>query len=124
MIHGAVVLVWLVACAVQDVRQRLLANRLTLGVALLALIYLLWTGTTWLGATAGGGALGLLSFIIADVARLRPGPPGRGGCKAAGRLRTGFGFTSLAGGIYWRCGRQCAVGFARAKTMAAYESTT
>ncbi|MGY2231388.1 prepilin peptidase [Pseudomonas tolaasii] len=78
MIHGAVVLVWLVACAVQDVRQRLLANRLTLGVALLALIYLLWTGTTWLGATAGEG---LWAFCLSLLLTL----PG----YALGRLGAG-----------------------------------
>ncbi|WP_395609323.1 prepilin peptidase [Pseudomonas sp. B22129] len=78
MIHGAVVLVWLVVCAVQDVRQRLLANRLTLGVLLLALIYLLCTGTTWLGATAGEG---LLAFCLSLLLTL----PG----YALGRLGAG-----------------------------------
>lgn len=62
MIQGSVVLVWLMLCAVQDARQRLLANRLTLGAALLALIYVLWTGTTWLGAPSGQA---LLAFILA-----------------------------------------------------------
>ncbi|OZO05382.1 prepilin peptidase [Pseudomonas sp. IB20] len=78
MIHGAVVLVWLGLCAVQDVRQRLLANRLTLGAALLALIYLFWTGTTWLGAPAGQG---LLAFLLALLLTL----PG----YALGRLGAG-----------------------------------
>ncbi len=78
MIHGAVVMVWLVLCAVQDARQRLLANRLTLGVALLALVYLLWTGTTWLGASNGQG---LLAFFLALLLTL----PG----YAFGRLGAG-----------------------------------
>ena len=55
MIHGVVLLLWLGLCAVQDVRQRQIANALTLGAALLALVYLLWSGTTWLGAPAGEG---------------------------------------------------------------------
>ncbi|WLH30722.1 prepilin peptidase [Pseudomonas canadensis] len=55
MIHSAVILLWLGLCALQDMRQRQIANSLTLGVALLALIYLLWRGTTWLGAPAGDG---------------------------------------------------------------------
>ncbi|WP_446433806.1 prepilin peptidase [Pseudomonas sp. 1152_12] len=75
---GALVVVWLVLCAVQDARQRLLANRLTLGAALLALIYLLWTGTTWLGAAAGQG---LLAFVLALLLTL----PG----YALGRLGAG-----------------------------------
>lgn len=78
MIQGALVVVWLVLCAVQDARQRLLANRLTLGAALLALIYLLWTGTTWLGAAAGQG---LLAFVLALLLTL----PG----YALGRLGAG-----------------------------------
>lgn len=78
MIQGAVVLVWLGVCAVQDARQRLLANRLTLGAALLALIYLLWTGSTWLGAPSGQG---WLAFILALLLTL----PG----YALGRLGAG-----------------------------------
>ncbi|WP_439863317.1 prepilin peptidase [Pseudomonas antarctica] len=78
MIYGAVVLVWLGVCAVQDVRQRLLANRLTLGAALLALIHLLWTGHTWLGATAGEG---MWAFFLALLLTL----PG----YALGRLGAG-----------------------------------
>ena len=78
MIQGAVVLVWLGVCAVQDARQRLLANRLTLGATLLALIYLLWTGSTWLGAPSGQG---WLAFILALLLTL----PG----YALGRLGAG-----------------------------------
>ncbi|QZC94833.1 prepilin peptidase [Pseudomonas sp. ERGC3:05] len=78
MIQGAVVLLWLALCAVQDVRQRLLANRLTLGAALLALIYLVWTGNTWLGASVGQG---LWAFLLALLLTL----PG----YALGRLGAG-----------------------------------
>ena len=78
MIHSAVVLLWLGLCAVQDVRQRLLANRLTLGAALLALIYLVWTGNTWLGASVGQG---LWAFFLALLLTL----PG----YALGRLGAG-----------------------------------
>ena len=78
MIQSVVVLLWLVLCALQDVRQRLLANRLTLGAALLAAIYLLWTGSTWLGASSGQG---LWAFILALLLTL----PG----YALGRLGAG-----------------------------------
>lgn len=50
MIQTLVIVLWLGVCAVQDIRQRQIANTLTLGVGLLALIYLLWAGSTWLGA--------------------------------------------------------------------------
>ena len=47
-----VLLIWLTLCAAQDARERHIANRLTLGVGALALAYLLWSGTTWIGAPA------------------------------------------------------------------------
>ncbi|KMT55821.1 prepilin peptidase [Pseudomonas fildesensis] len=72
MIQSAVVLLWLGGCAVQDMHQRQISNGLTLGVGLLALIYLLWTGSTWLGAPAGDGGwafalallLGLPGYVL------------------------------------------------------------
>ncbi|WP_411390412.1 prepilin peptidase [Pseudomonas sp. MPB23] len=65
MIHGVVILLWLGLCAVQDMGQRQIANRLTLGAVLLALIYLLGTGSTWLGAPAneGGWAFALALLL-------------------------------------------------------------
>lgn len=78
MIQGIVIFLWLLLCAVQDARQRQIANRLTLGVALLALIYLFWSGTTWLGASA---TQGLVAFALALLLTL----PG----YALGRLGAG-----------------------------------
>ncbi|MBT2375120.1 prepilin peptidase [Pseudomonas fluorescens] len=78
MIQGVVIFLWLFLCAMQDARQRQIANRLTLGVALLALIYLLWNSTTWLGASA---AQGLGAFALALLLTL----PG----YALGRLGAG-----------------------------------
>lgn len=65
MIHGVVIVLWLGLCAVQDMRQRQIANGLTLGVGLLALLYLSWTGVTWLGAPAkeGGWAFALALLL-------------------------------------------------------------
>jgi prepilin peptidase CpaA len=50
-----VLLTWLALCAAQDTREKHIANGLTLGGGLLALVYLLWTDTTWLGAEAAQG---------------------------------------------------------------------
>ncbi len=86
MIHGAVVLVWLVLCAVQDVRQRLLANRLTLGAALLALVYALWTGSTWLGAPAGQGFLAFLLALLLTLPGYALGRLGAGDVKLLAAL--------------------------------------
>jgi prepilin peptidase CpaA len=62
-----ILLIWLTLCAAQDARQRHIANGLTLGVGALAVVYLLWNGTTWLGATAeqgGWAALLALAFTL------------------------------------------------------------
>lgn len=64
VIHLSVLLLWFGACAVQDARQRQIANSLTLGGAALALIYLLWTGHTWLGASAAEGGWALLIALV------------------------------------------------------------
>ncbi len=84
MIQGAVVLLWLGLCAVQDVRQRLLANRLTLGAALLALIYLLWTGSTWLGASFGQGAWAFVLALLLTLPGYALGRLGAGDVKLLG----------------------------------------
>ena len=60
VIQTLVIVLWLGVCAVQDIRQRQIANTLTLGVGLLALIYLLWAGRRgWARPQRGGLALAL-----------------------------------------------------------------
>ncbi|MFJ3467272.1 prepilin peptidase [Pseudomonas sp. NPDC090201] len=57
-------LIWFAVCADQDARSRRVSNWLTFGGALFALIYLLSTGTSWLGVpmaqTGWGVAVALL----------------------------------------------------------------
>lgn len=60
--HSLILLAWFTLCAAQDLRQREIANSLTLGGAALALAYLLWSGNTWLGATAEQGGW---AFVLA-----------------------------------------------------------
>jgi len=64
VIHFLVVFIWLIACATQDLIQRQIANSLTFGAAALALLYMLWTGHTWLGANAGEGGWALLIALV------------------------------------------------------------
>ncbi|MGY2290632.1 prepilin peptidase [Pseudomonas sp. SDO528_S397] len=76
MLQSLVLFVWLGLCALQDIRSREIANRLTLGVGLLALVYLLWSGKTWVGSPAadGGWAFGLaLLFTLPGYALGRLG---------------------------------------------------
>ena len=64
MIQLAVVLLWFVACSIQDLLQRHISNLLTAGGAALAFLYMLWTGHTWLGASAAEGGWALLIALV------------------------------------------------------------
>jgi prepilin peptidase CpaA len=79
--HSFVLLIWLVLCAAQDARQRRIANALTLGVAALALIWLLWTGSTWLGAEAAQGGWACLIALALTLPGFFMGRMGAGDVK-------------------------------------------
>ncbi|KTB67927.1 prepilin peptidase [Pseudomonas allii] len=86
MIHGVVILLWLGLCALQDMRQRQIANGLTLGAALLALIFLLWTGTTWLGAPASEGGWAFALALLLTLPGYALGRFGAGDVKLLAAL--------------------------------------
>lgn len=86
MIHSVVILLWLGLCAWQDIRQRQIANGLTLGAALLALIYLLWTGTTWQGAPAGDGGWAFAVALLLTLPGYALGRFGAGDVKLLAAL--------------------------------------
>ncbi|MNQ65268.1 Type IV leader peptidase family protein [compost metagenome] len=74
--QSIVLLIWLTLCAAQDARQRHIANGLTVGAGAFALAYLLWSGSTWLGAPAeqgGWAALLALAFTLPGYALRRLG---------------------------------------------------
>ncbi|WP_130930878.1 A24 family peptidase [Pseudomonas sp. Sample_24] len=74
--QSIVLLIWLALCAAQDARQRHIANSLTLGAGAFALAYLLWSGSTWLGAPAeqgGWAALLALAFTLPGYAMRKLG---------------------------------------------------
>ena len=54
---------WFFLCALQDFKQRKIANTLTLGGTALALVYGLCSGHTWLGAQLAEG-LGALTLAL------------------------------------------------------------
>jgi prepilin peptidase CpaA len=71
-----VLLIWLSLCAAQDARERHIGNVLTFGAGALALAWMLWSGTTWLGAAAqqgGWAALLALAFTLPGFAMRRLG---------------------------------------------------
>ncbi|KRP48997.1 prepilin peptidase CpaA [Pseudomonas libanensis] len=86
MIQNAVILLWLGLCAVQDIRQRQIANTLTLGAGLLALIYLLWAGSTWGGAPRSEGGLALVLALILTLPGYALGRFGAGDVKLLAAL--------------------------------------
>lgn len=54
-----IVLCWLCACALQDAQQRKIANLLTFGGLAVALLHLLWFGSSITGASPTAAALGM-----------------------------------------------------------------
>lgn len=86
MIQNVVILLWLGLCALQDMRERQIANTLTLGVGLLALIHLLWTGSTWLGAPRSDGGLALVLALALTLPGYALGRFGAGDVKLLAAL--------------------------------------
>ena len=64
MFNLVLLIIWFVACSAQDLYQRQISNFLTLGAFSLALVYLIFTGHTWLGATAAEGGWALLIVLL------------------------------------------------------------
>ncbi|MDH2080510.1 A24 family peptidase [Pseudomonas atacamensis] len=77
----SLVLIWLAICAAQDARQRRISNALTLGVGALALVWLLATGTTWLGANAAQGGWACLIALLLTLPGYFLGRMGAGDVK-------------------------------------------
>lgn len=63
--QSIVLLMWLALCTEQDIRERQIANFLTLGVAACALAWLFVTGHSWIGADASdaGWALAIVMLL-------------------------------------------------------------
>lgn len=76
-----ILFIWLVLCAAQDARQRRISNAMTFGAAALALAYLLWTGSTWLGADAGQGGWACLIALALTLPGYFMGRMGAGDVK-------------------------------------------
>ncbi|WP_073521462.1 prepilin peptidase [Pseudomonas fluorescens] len=99
MIQTLVIVLWLGVCAVQDIRQRQIANTLTLGVGLLALIYLLWAGSTWLGAPRSEGGLALALALVLTLPGYALGRFGAGDVKLLAALGLASNIEYLLGSL-------------------------
>lgn len=91
MIQGWVVVVWLALCAIQDLRERQIANGLTLGVGLLAVIYLLWVGVSWLGLPASDAAWAFGLVLLLTLPGYALGHFGAGDVKLLAALALASG---------------------------------
>ncbi|MDU9394240.1 prepilin peptidase [Pseudomonas japonica] len=84
--QSLVLLLWLALCAEQDVRERQIANTLTLGAATFALVYLFLTGHTWIGAEPADAALALALVMLLTLPGYILGRLGAGDVKLLGAL--------------------------------------
>lgn len=91
MIQGWVVVVWLALCAIQDLRERQIANGLTLGAGLLALIYLLWGGVSWLGLPPSDAAWAFALVLLLTLPGYALGHFGAGDVKLLAALALASG---------------------------------
>ncbi|WP_409315710.1 prepilin peptidase [Pseudomonas sp. KCJK9016] len=95
--QSLVLLIWLTLCAVQDARQRRIANAMTLGVGALALVYLLYFGTTWTGAAAVQGGWACLLALAFTLPGYFMGRMGAGDVKLMTALGLATDGLSLLG---------------------------
>ncbi|MFK0086355.1 prepilin peptidase [Pseudomonas sp. NPDC090755] len=84
--QSMVLLLWLALCAEQDIRERQIANTLTLGAATCALVYLFMTGHTWIGADASEGGWALAIVMLLTLPGYMLGRFGAGDVKLLGAL--------------------------------------
>ncbi|WP_248743009.1 MULTISPECIES: prepilin peptidase [unclassified Pseudomonas] len=95
--QSLVLLIWLTLCAAQDARQRRIANVMTLGVGALALVYLLYFGTTWTGAAAEQGGWACLVALAFTLPGYFMGRMGAGDVKLMTALGLATDGLSLLG---------------------------
>lgn len=84
--QSIVLLLWLALCAEQDVRERQIANVLTLGAAGCALAWLFITGHTWIGAEPVDAAIALALVMVLTLPGYILGRLGAGDVKLLGAL--------------------------------------
>ncbi|KJK09173.1 MULTISPECIES: prepilin peptidase [Pseudomonas] len=84
--QSIVLLLWLALCTEQDLRERQIANTLTLGAAACALGYLFITGHTWIGADASEGGWALAIVMLLTLPGYMLGRFGAGDVKLLGAL--------------------------------------
>ncbi|MCV4343077.1 prepilin peptidase [Pseudomonas capsici] len=90
-------LIWFAICAEQDARQRQISNWLTLGGFVLALIYLLYSGHTWLGSESSDAGWAFLLAVMLTLPGYTMGRLGAGDVKLLAALALASGSLLLLG---------------------------
>lgn len=85
-ISSIALLLWLAVCSGQDVRERQISNVLTLGVAACALVWLVATGHSWIGARASDAGWALVIVLLLTLPGYMMGRFGAGDVKLLGAL--------------------------------------
>jgi prepilin peptidase CpaA len=65
--HSLILLALLALCAAQDLRHKRIANALTLGGGACALLYLLLSGQSWLGAPPGAALTAVIFALLLSL---------------------------------------------------------
>jgi len=84
--QSIVLLMWLALCTEQDIRERQIANMLTLGFAAGALVWLFATGHTWIGADASDAGWALAVVMLLTLPGYMLGRFGADDVKLMGAL--------------------------------------
>lgn len=79
-------LAWFAVCADQDARYKQISNTLTLGAFVAALVWLLYSGQTWLGDPASEGGWALLLALAMTLPGYAMGRLGAGDVKLLAAL--------------------------------------
>ncbi|MHC6227582.1 A24 family peptidase [Pseudomonas sp. X10] len=84
--QSIVLLLWLALCTQQDLRERQIANTLTLGAAACALAWLFATGHSWIGAEASDAGWALAIVMLLTLPGYMLGRFGAADVKLLGAL--------------------------------------
>lgn len=95
--HSIVLLMWLALCTEQDVRERQISNRLTLGAAVCALIWLFATGHSWMGADPVDAGWALAIVMLLTLPGYWSGRFGATDVKLLGALALTTGYVHMLG---------------------------
>ncbi|MGV8918221.1 MAG: prepilin peptidase [Pseudomonas sp.] len=79
-------LIWLLACAEQDARQKQISNWLTFGAFAVFVVCVLFKGQTWLGSSAAEGGWALLLALAFTLPGYALGRLGAGDVKLLAAL--------------------------------------